>query len=131
MSKEDLAKRQKLLQLKEKKLKNPNFYISDCRLCIRNLPLNVNDQDLRKICTDSLKLNTKFVRIKEVVLEKRLFRNCLVLQFVCCCIVFPIYDTLLGNLNYLQFVFFEIIWFIRGIECLEWPVGKCSYLSTN
>ncbi|CAL8104181.1 unnamed protein product [Calicophoron daubneyi] len=69
MPKEDLAKREKLLHAKKAKIKNHNIFISDVRLCIRNLPVNVSDADLRAVCVKAA--NRKNCRIKEC----RIMRN--------------------------------------------------------
>ncbi|CAH8570779.1 unnamed protein product [Heterobilharzia americana] len=47
LSKEDLARRDGLLREKKMKLSDPNYFISDIRLCLRNLPLSVSDNDLK------------------------------------------------------------------------------------
>ncbi|OON16505.1 hypothetical protein X801_07682, partial [Opisthorchis viverrini] len=60
---QDLAKREALLHEKKAKLKNPNIFISDLRLCLRNLPLTVTDEDLRQICADILSDKGKKRRI--------------------------------------------------------------------
>ncbi|XP_062503994.1 uncharacterized protein LOC134180824 [Corticium candelabrum] len=47
LSKADLAKRHKAETEKRSKLKNPNFIVSTTRLCVRNIPLSVNDSQLK------------------------------------------------------------------------------------
>nr|CAH8861522.1 unnamed protein product [Trichobilharzia regenti] len=69
LSKEDLAKRDELLREKKKKLTDPNYFISDIRLCIRNLPLNIDDNDLKATCYKYVKEKT--CRISEC----RVMRN--------------------------------------------------------
>lgn len=49
LSKADLVKRQKAETEKRMKLKNPNFMVSPVRLCVRNIPLNVNDGTLKDL----------------------------------------------------------------------------------
>ncbi|XP_060080170.1 RNA-binding protein 28-like [Ylistrum balloti] len=49
LSKEDLQKRLKVENIKREKLKNPNIFISTTRLCVRNLPLQLTDKELRKV----------------------------------------------------------------------------------
>lgn len=62
---EDLARRDALLRAKKIKLKNPNVFISDVRLCIRNLPLSVTDEQLRQVCQNIIG-RAKHCRITEV-----------------------------------------------------------------
>ncbi|GBL77878.1 RNA-binding protein 28 [Araneus ventricosus] len=50
MSKADMAKRTRLEMIKKAKLKNVNFFISETRLLIQNLPLNFTDTMLRQLC---------------------------------------------------------------------------------
>lgn len=45
----DLVKRQKAEAEKRLKLKNPNFFVSTTRLCVRNIPLTVDDKKLKDI----------------------------------------------------------------------------------
>lgn len=47
VSKTDMAKRAQLEILKKQKLRNVNFFVSDKRLAIHNLPKNITDKDLR------------------------------------------------------------------------------------
>ncbi|CAH8535605.1 unnamed protein product [Schistosoma turkestanicum] len=70
LSKEDLSKRDALLQEKKKKLTNPNYFISDVRLCLRNLPLHITDNDLKMACLKFLKNTTN-----HPILECRIMRN--------------------------------------------------------
>ncbi|XP_060596942.1 RNA-binding protein 28-like [Ruditapes philippinarum] len=49
LSKIDLDKRQKVEELKRQKLKNLNIFISPLRLCVRNIPVNVTDKELREV----------------------------------------------------------------------------------
>lgn len=50
VSDEDMKLRVKLYKEKEKGLKkNPNLFISETRLCVRNLPKNYSDSELRQI----------------------------------------------------------------------------------
>ncbi|KAF8560867.1 hypothetical protein P879_04330 [Paragonimus westermani] len=70
LSKEDLAKREALLRSKKSKLQNPNIFISDVRLCVRNLPLTVSDEDLRRVCLDFLGAGSK-----RCLTECRVMRN--------------------------------------------------------
>lgn len=46
----DLAMREAVLRSKQAKLRNPNVFISPLRLCLRNIPLNVDDKELRQAC---------------------------------------------------------------------------------
>ncbi|XP_078582455.1 RNA-binding protein 28-like isoform X3 [Branchiostoma floridae x Branchiostoma japonicum] len=50
----DLAMRQKVEKIKREKLKNPAIFVSDVRLCVRNVPLNMGDKDLRKLFLKTL-----------------------------------------------------------------------------
>ncbi|CAH8609634.1 unnamed protein product [Schistosoma haematobium] len=70
LSKEDLARRDALLREKKKKLTDPNYFISDVRLCLRNLPLHVSDDDLKSACMKFLKKSTD-----HRILECRIMRN--------------------------------------------------------
>ncbi|XP_069105565.1 RNA-binding protein 28-like [Argopecten irradians] len=49
LSKEDLQKRMKVENMKREKLKNPNIFISATRLCVRNLPLQFTDKELKQL----------------------------------------------------------------------------------
>ncbi|XP_013421766.1 RNA-binding protein 28 isoform X2 [Lingula anatina] len=49
LSQSDLSKRMKVEMLKRQKLKNPNVFISPVRLCIRNLPVRIDDKELKKM----------------------------------------------------------------------------------
>ncbi|KAK4468100.1 hypothetical protein MN116_008270, partial [Schistosoma mekongi] len=69
LTKEDLAKRDALLRDKKKKLTDPNYFISDVRLCLRNLPLNVSDDNLKSACLNYIKKGTGRI------LECRIMRN--------------------------------------------------------
>lgn len=70
LSKEDLARRDALLREKKKKLTDPNYFISDVRLCLRNLPLHVSDDDLKSACMKFLKKSTD-----HRIVECRIMRN--------------------------------------------------------
>ena len=48
LSDADLKKREKALMEKKAKLKNPNYFISRTRLCIRNLPLTADAETLNR-----------------------------------------------------------------------------------
>eukprot|EP00058_Branchiostoma_floridae_P003819 XP_002589307.1 hypothetical protein BRAFLDRAFT_97371 [Branchiostoma floridae] len=50
----DLAMRQKVEKIKREKLKNPAIFVSDVRLCVRNVPLNMGDKELRKLFLKTL-----------------------------------------------------------------------------
>ncbi|KAK3577695.1 hypothetical protein CHS0354_025760 [Potamilus streckersoni] len=49
LSATDLEKRKKVETLKRIKLKNLNIFISPLRLCVRNIPVQVEDKELREI----------------------------------------------------------------------------------
>ncbi|XP_016099306.1 RNA-binding protein 28-like [Sinocyclocheilus grahami] len=50
VSETDLAKRTRFEELKRSKLKDMNIYVSKTRLCVHNLPKNVDQQKLQKLC---------------------------------------------------------------------------------
>ncbi|KAF4101199.1 RNA-binding protein 28 [Onychostoma macrolepis] len=50
VSETDLAKRTRFEELKRAKLKDINVYVSKTRLCVHNLPKNVDQQKLQKFC---------------------------------------------------------------------------------
>ncbi|CAH8648001.1 unnamed protein product [Dicrocoelium dendriticum] len=70
LSESDLAKRVALMRAKKAKLSNPNIFISDVRLCVRNLPLSVSDQRLKQACLDLLGPHSK-----HRITECRVMRN--------------------------------------------------------
>ena len=49
MTKEDLARRMAAWKEKKAKLANPNYFVSDVRLAVRNLPKTCLDNDLRNV----------------------------------------------------------------------------------
>ncbi len=51
-------------ELKRAKLKDMNVYVSKTRLCVHNLPKNVDQQKLQKLCLSAA--GGKGVRITEV-----------------------------------------------------------------
>nr|XP_015918708.1 RNA-binding protein 28 isoform X2 [Parasteatoda tepidariorum] len=53
VSPSDMAKRAQLERLKNQKLKNVNFFVSDKRLMVHNLPKTLTDVKLRKIFKDA------------------------------------------------------------------------------
>ena len=55
LSKTDQQIRKRSVQLKKEKLKNPTFFVSKTRLCIRNLPAWMRDSDLEKLVVTSVK----------------------------------------------------------------------------
>jgi nucleolar protein 4 len=64
----DLRKRQKLEDVKKQKLKNPSYFISPTRLTIHNLPVNIDDEKLRKIIIQTLKDNN--IPMKDIILNE-------------------------------------------------------------
>jgi nucleolar protein 4 len=64
----DLRKRQKLEDVKKQKLKNPSYFISPTRLTIHNLPVHIDDENLRKIIIQILKDNN--IPMKDIVLNE-------------------------------------------------------------
>ncbi|XP_016322125.1 RNA-binding protein 28-like [Sinocyclocheilus anshuiensis] len=63
VSETDLAKRTRFEELKRAKLKDMNIYVSKTRLCVHNLPKNVDQQKLQKLCLSAA--GGKGVRITE------------------------------------------------------------------
>ncbi|XP_059362756.1 RNA-binding protein 28 isoform X1 [Carassius carassius] len=53
VSETDLAKRTRFEELKRAKLKDMNIYVSKTRLCVHNLPKNVDQQKLQKLCVSA------------------------------------------------------------------------------
>ena len=64
----DLRKRQQLEDVKKQKLKNLGFFISPTRLTIHNLPVNIDDEKLRKLIIQTLKDND--MPMKDIVLNE-------------------------------------------------------------
>jgi nucleolar protein 4 len=54
LSAQDGARRLEAWTDKKKKLKNPNFQVSDTRISIRNLPLNMNEAGLRNLFVQAM-----------------------------------------------------------------------------
>jgi nucleolar protein 4 len=54
LSKLDLQRRAASKAEKESKLKSPNFFVSDTRLSVHNLPLKTDDKALKKIFMDAV-----------------------------------------------------------------------------
>jgi hypothetical protein len=50
MSQTDKAKRERAVEERNSKLKNPNMYCSTNRLLIRNIPKEMDDKDLKELC---------------------------------------------------------------------------------
>lgn len=71
LSKGDLEKRKILNQRKKDLLNNLHNFVSDVRLCIHNLPPNVDDDRLRKLFQDKLKDQHPTAKI----VECRVMRN--------------------------------------------------------
>ncbi len=51
-------------QIKRQKLKNPSIFVSTTRLCVRNIPIQVKDKDLKKVFLKAV--NDKSAVITEV-----------------------------------------------------------------
>ena len=49
VSKEDMAKRNHLAKWKKQMLKDLTMFVSPTRLCIRNIPTNIDDKNLKKV----------------------------------------------------------------------------------
>ena len=49
LSKGDINKREAAVNEKRIKLKNPNYFVSPVRLCIRNLPITMDEKTLKKL----------------------------------------------------------------------------------
>ncbi|XP_016386291.1 RNA-binding protein 28, partial [Sinocyclocheilus rhinocerous] len=75
VSETDLAKRTRFEELKRAKLKDMNIYVSKTRLCVHNLPKNVDQQKLQKLCLSAA--GGKGVRITEcrVMYDKKPIRG--------------------------------------------------------
>lgn len=73
MSKTDLEKRKVLDARKRDKLKNLHNFVSDVRLCVHNLPPSVDDEKLRKIFLNSVKVDNPDSKPK--IVECRVMRN--------------------------------------------------------
>ncbi|XP_067950905.1 RNA-binding protein 28-like [Watersipora subatra] len=58
ISKNDMNKRTKLESMMRAKLKSPFIFISPTRLCIHNLPVKLNDKQLKSICLKSVQEKT-------------------------------------------------------------------------
>lgn len=71
LSKGDLEKRKILNQRKKELLNNLHNFVSDVRLCIHNLPPNIDDERLRKLFQDNL--NDEHPNAK--IVECRVMRN--------------------------------------------------------
>ena len=50
----------------KQKLRNPNIFVSDTRLCVRNIPATTTDKQLRQIFLEAA--NDKKAKITEVVM---------------------------------------------------------------
>lgn len=46
------------------KLRNPNIFVSETRICVRNIPVTMGDKELRKVFMEAVK--DKKARISEV-----------------------------------------------------------------
>ena len=55
MSEGDLQTRERSQREKTTKLRNPNFYCSDTRLMIRNIPKEMTKKQLKKLCVNAVK----------------------------------------------------------------------------
>ncbi|EDV19735.1 uncharacterized protein TRIADDRAFT_61835 [Trichoplax adhaerens] len=69
LSKSDLKKRAMTEMKNKAKLKNPNYFVSKTRLCIRNIPIQVSDADLKKVIISSVD-EKRPVRIKKVTIMR-------------------------------------------------------------
>lgn len=58
MPRADLSRREEAARDKNKKLKNPLFFVSPYRLSIRNLDKSVDDKALKKLVLDAAKQGT-------------------------------------------------------------------------
>lgn len=71
LSKNDLEKRKTLDMRKRELIKNLHNFVSDTRLCIHNLPASMDDQRLKNIFYDNLKIDFPAMKI----IECRVMRN--------------------------------------------------------
>lgn len=60
---QEMTMREALSRSKQVKLRDPNIFISPLRLCLRNIPLSIDDRQLRAACQ---KVAGKEARITEV-----------------------------------------------------------------
>lgn len=67
LSQSDLIRRQKAEREKKAKLADPNYFVSSTRLCVRNLPLNVDDKKLAEIFST---VTSKKVPVKKVLIMR-------------------------------------------------------------
>ena len=51
----DKTKRKQAMLQKKEKLRNPNFFVSKTRLCIRNLPGAMTEKELKQMCIKACK----------------------------------------------------------------------------
>ncbi|CAI9718333.1 RNA-binding protein 28-like isoform X2 [Octopus vulgaris] len=69
LSKSDLNKRLKAEMRRRQKLKDPNIFVSDTRLCVQNIPTHVTDKQLKEVFLKAV--NDK----KCVITESRIMRD--------------------------------------------------------
>lgn len=63
ISAHDLQKRARIEQVKRVKLKDPNVFISTTRICVHNIPVQVDDKKLKQVILKAL--NDKKAKINE------------------------------------------------------------------
>lgn len=63
---QEMAMREQLARSKQAKLRDPNIFISPVRLCLRNIPLTIDDKQLRTACQ---RVAGKDARITEVSVQ--------------------------------------------------------------
>lgn len=73
LSKTDLNKRLKIEMTKRQKLKDPNIFISPTRICVHNIPTQVDDKELRKVYLNAV--NDKSAIITECRIMRDLDRT--------------------------------------------------------
>ena len=69
--------------MKRQKLCNPNVFVSDKRLCVRNLPVSVDNKQLRRIFLKAS--GSKAAKITEVQQTARIFYEIKVFEAVVDC----------------------------------------------
>ena len=65
MGEDELKRRERYYREKKKKLDNPNFMVSRCRLSLRNLPMECEEKAVKKIMMAAVKLGRREERQQE------------------------------------------------------------------
>ena len=70
LSKGDIKKREDAFNEKRIKLKNPNYFVSPTRLCIRNLPTTMDEKALKKLLVINGKVGGKTPQVSFVKIAR-------------------------------------------------------------